>query len=199
MSLSQAVVDDALHLLGQLLDANKSQSYGLVVCGGSALLAKRIVARVTHDVDLIALRDLDGEMFDAYPLPQELKEAAVAVAAELDLETDWLNCAAAFHLPGLEALPTFFWQDLDTRRYGVRLSVSYLGRQGQILLKFYAALNRAEARDLDDLHALSPNEQETIASLDWIFAHVPILSHRHQLPALLTHLGHEPLIESFKG
>ena len=79
-----------------------------------------------------------------------------------------------------------------------QLSVSYLGRPGQILLKFYAALNRAEARDLDDLHALGPNEQETIATLHWIFAHVPILSHRHQIAALLTHLGHEPLVESFK-
>jgi hypothetical protein len=198
MNLSREVIEDALSLLGQLLDATKSRSYGLVVCGGSALLAKRIVTRVTHDVDLIALRDLDGEIFDAYPLPHELKEAAESVAAELDLESDWLNSAAAFHLPGLHALPPFFWQDLDSRRYGERLSVSYLGRSGQILLKFYAALNRAEARDLDDLQALGPNEQETIATLHWIFAHVPILSHRHQLSTLLTHLGHDLLIDRYK-
>jgi hypothetical protein len=76
--------------------------------------------------------------------------------------------------------------------------VSYLGRSGQILLKFYAALNRAEARDLDDLQALGPNEQETIATLHWIFAHLPILSHRHQLSTLLTHLGHDLLIDRYK-
>ena len=78
MNLSREVIEDALSLLGQLLDATKSRSYGLVVCGGSALLAKRIVTRVTHDVDLIALRDLDGEMFDAYPLPHELYQNPIA-------------------------------------------------------------------------------------------------------------------------
>ena len=198
MELHLQNLEKALQLLGKLLAIHKREPFWLVICGGSALLARQIISRSTHDVDVLALRDLEGGVDLAYPLPEALKQAARQVAEELDLEPNWLNSAASLHFPDLRLLPASLWQELDTRVYSDFLKVSFVTRNGQILLKLYAALNRAQARDFDDLSALSPDSTETANALRWLLTKLPVLTHRDQLPALLTHLGHGHIIPEFQ-
>ena len=198
MELHLQNLEKALQLLGKLLAIHKREPFWLVICGGSALLARQIISRSTHDVDVLALRDLEGGVDLAYPLPEALKQSAGQVAEELDLEPDWLNRAASLHFPDLRLLPASLWQELDTRVYSDFLKVSFVTRNGQILLKLYAALNRAQARDFDDLSALSPDSTETANALRWLLTKLPVLTHRDQLPALLTHLGHGHIIPEFQ-
>ena len=197
MELHLQNLEKALQLLGKLLAIHKREPFWMVICG-SALLARQIISRSTHDVDVLALRDLEGGVDLAYPLPEALKQAARQVAEELDLEPNWLNSAASLHFPDLRLLPASLWQELDTRVYSDFLKVSFVTRNGQILLKLYAALNRAQARDFDDLSALSPDSNETANALRWLLTKLPVLTHRDQLPALLTHLGHGHIIPEFQ-
>jgi len=199
MELSQQNLEEALRLLGHLLATRKSAGFWLVVCGGSALLAQEIISRSTEDVDILAMRDWDGGVDRAFPMPEALKVAAAEVADELHLGGNWLNSAASLHFPDLHLLPASFWQELETREYGHYLKISFVTRSGQIQLKTYAALNRAMARDLDDLRTLAPTSVETETAVHWILDCIPVLSHRDKLPNLLTHLGHAHLISKFQG
>jgi hypothetical protein len=199
MELSQQNLEEALHLLGNLLATRKGDGFWLVVCGGSALLAQKIITRSTEDVDILAMRDWEGGVDRAYPMPAALKLAATQVADELHLGGNWLNSAASLHFPDLHLLPASFLQDLKTREYGHYLKISFVTRSGQIQLKTYAALNRAKPRDLDDLRTLGPTSVETEAAVRWVLDHIPILSHRDKLPDLLTLLGHAHLIPKFQG
>ena len=199
MELSQQNLEDALRLLGNLLATRKGAGFWLVVCGGSALLAQEIISRSTEDVDILALRDWNGGVDRAFPMPEALKVAAAQVADELHLGGNWLNSAASLHFPDLHLLPASFWQELQTRDYGPYLKISFVTRSGQIQLKIYATLNRAKPRDLDDLRTLAPTSVETEAAVFWVLGHIPVLSHRDKLPDLLTHLGHAHLIPTFQG
>lgn len=198
MELNQQNLTDALRLLGNLLAARKTEAFWLVVCGGSALLAQQIISRSTHDVDVLALRDWDGGVDGAHPMPEKLMKAALQVAEELNLSTNWLNSASSLHFPDLNLLPVSFWQQLDTHEYGDSLKISFVARAGQIQLKIYAALNRAKPRDLDDLRALAPNSDETEAAIRWVLDQKTTLTHRDKLPELLNHLGHAHLIPTFQ-
>jgi hypothetical protein len=199
MDLSQQNLQEALRLLGNLLAARKGAGFWLVVCGGSALLAQEIISRSTEDVDILAMRDWEGGVDCAFPLPEALKEAAGHVADELHLGGNWLNSAASVHFPDLHLLPASFWRELETRDYGHYLKISFVTRSGQIQLKTYAALNRAKPRDLDDLRNLAPDSAETEAAVRWVLDNIPVLSHRDKLPDLLTHLGHAHLIPTIQG
>ena len=199
MELSQQNLTEALQLLGNLLAAQRGEEFWLVVCGGSALLAQQIVSRSTHDVDVLALRDWNGGVEGAYPMPENLMKAASQVADELKLDGNWLNSASSFHFPDLHLLPASFWQELETREYGDYLKISFVTRSGQIQLKTYAALNRAEPRDLNDLRALAPTSAETETAVRWVLDKMPVLSQRAKLPEILTHLGHAHLIPTFQG
>lgn len=198
MELGQKNLGEALQLLGDLLAAQKGSAFWLVVCGGSALLAQNIISRSTLDVDILAMRDWEGGIDRAIPLPEALKEASAHVADELHLSGNWLNSAVSLHFPDLHLLPALFWQKLETREYSHYLKISFVTRSGQIQLKTYAALNRAKPRDLDDLRTLAPTSTETEAAIHWTLDHFPVLSHRDKLPDLLTHLGHAHLIPTFQ-
>jgi hypothetical protein len=187
----------ALNLLGELLADGASPPVWLVVGGGSALLIQRLSSRPTKDVDVMALRELEGKVISAYPLPTAVKDAAAQVAVELRLESDWLNGAASLHGFDLALLPTSFWQDLDTREYGQTLKVSFIGRLGLILLKLSAALNRDQRRDIEDLQSLNPTSAETMESLRWVLQHLHGSTTHPKLHPLLQELGHADLIPAF--
>ena len=119
MELSQQNLEEALRLLGNLLAIRKGAGFWLVVCGGSALLAQEIITRSTEDVDILAMRDWDGGVDRAFPMPEALRVAAAEVADELHLGGNWLNSAASLHFPDLHLLPASFWQALETRDYGI--------------------------------------------------------------------------------
>jgi hypothetical protein len=198
MELTDQILDKALGLVGEILAARKRDYFHLVVCGGSALIANKIVSRATHDVDVLARRNLDREIFSAHPLPDALVQAAKDVAGELGLRENWLNSAVSFHFPDFHTLPHSFWIQMETRDFGDWLRVDFIPRPGQILLKFYAALNRAEPRDFDDLKALAPDAAETTDGLHWVLRSISGLTHRDRLPDLLHFLGHDDLLRAFE-
>jgi hypothetical protein len=190
--LSENLLHEALTLLGDLLEES-SIPISLVVAGGSALLAQKITSRTTHDVDVIAL---DGGDTRAHPFPEVLTTAASEVAKELQLDSNWLNISISLFL-GRDQLPELIWWSFDTRAYGPCLRVSYIKRDGLILLKIYAALDRDEPRDLTDLTALQPGEEETLRHVDWILEEILGQTTHPKLPAVLTHLGHAHLVSRY--
>lgn len=182
--LDQNIVHESLTLLGELLAERRARPLHLVVSGGSALLAAEIVSRTTHDVDVIAMRgEVDGDVIGAHPLPEFLKECAREVAEEKGLRPNWLNAATALLMIDLHRFPADFLGDLIERSYGDWLRVSFIGRSGQIYLKFYAAVARSEARDLGDLHALAPDATEAERTARWLIEEEVIST--GQIPGLL--------------
>ncbi len=202
--LDHDIVHESLSLLGELLAGRRVRPLHLVVSGGSALLAAEIVSRTTHDVDVIAMRgEVDGDIVDAYPLPDFLKECVRQVAEEKRLRPDWLNAATAMLMIDLRRFPSGFLADLVERSYGDWLRVSFIGRSGQIYLKFYAAAARSEARDLEDLQALAPDAAEAERTVRWLVEEELVSrGHLPRLLDLLRKLGHHdlvPRIEALAG
>ena len=195
--MNESALNSALELLGESLAEESRMPFWLVVGGGSALLAQRLGTRQTKDVDVIALREWEGNVVQAYPLPLALKRAAGLVAEELRLDPNWLNGAASLHAPDFRQLPSDFWEELQTRDYGANLKVSFIGRQGLLLLKFAAALNRDQRRDIEDLLQLNPDPPEVEKVVRWLLRN-QYESHSHpKLPNLLREIGHADLISEF--
>lgn len=199
MKLTDQTLEKALSLVAELLAHRKEESFHLVVCGGSALIAGRMVTRATNDVDVLASLSFDRELSVAYPLPPALARAAREVAEELGLRENWLNGNASLFFPDLKLLPQWFWQEVERHDFGEWLRVDFISRRGQILLKGYACLNRTEARDFSDLKALAPDAGETVAALRWVLRSISVLEHRDRLPELLHFLGHEDILPDIQG
>src|SRR2546430_7344342 len=84
-------LDRALGLLGELIAVRGHPLQHFVVCGGSSLLALRLVKRTTtQDVDILARMGPDG-MVTPRPLPNWLVDAASDVGKQLDLPNEWFN------------------------------------------------------------------------------------------------------------
>jgi hypothetical protein len=195
--MNEANVIAAFELLDDFLSAGNSAPVWLVVGGGSALLVQRLSTRQTKDVDVMALRELEGNVISAYPLPDAVKHAAAKVAEELRLDPEWLNGAASLHGFELSTLPFWFWQELDTREYGRNLKISFIGRKGLILLKLSAALDRDQRRDIEDLACLKPSSAEVEELLRWVLRNLHETTTHPKLPSLLQELGHADLIPGF--
>lgn len=169
--LDRDLVHDALSLLGEVLRARGEPPLHLVVSGGAALLAAGLVTRVTNDVDVIARRgEVDGEVFAAHPLPAQVKEAVADVARELDLRPNWLNAATGALMIDLARFPPDFLADTVEKEYGPNFKITYIGRPGQLYLKFYAAVARDEPRDLADLRAMRVTPAEALRIGIWMLA-----------------------------
>ena len=100
----------------------------------------------------------------------------------------------------LRRFPADFLTDLVDRSYADWLRVSFIGRAGQIYLKFYAAVARNEARDLADLKALAPTETEVDRAARWLVdeevvskAEVP------RFARIVSELGHYGLISRIEA
>lgn len=183
--------DQALALLGEVLESRRAAPCHLIVCGGAALRATALVSRVTKDVDVLASRgQVDGEISSAWPLPEALKEAVADVAAELGLPANWLNASTSLLIGPLHELPPRVWSDLQDRSYGPSLRISFIGRAGQIPLKLHAAVARREARDLDDLKALAPDADECGRAAGWLRRTELDAAGDRRLQEILTSLGH---------
>lgn len=94
-------LERALKLLAGHLRLAKTPPVNLVVCGGAALLARRLHLRTTQDVDVLALLDSEAHLHSPLPLPGYLLEAARDVADTLGLPGDWLNNAPSADAAGL--------------------------------------------------------------------------------------------------
>jgi len=176
-----------LRLLEERLRIVGTTQLALVVCGGSALIATKLVARTTQDVDIVCLMSPNGDLLDPEPLPHELLEAASVVARNLSLPEGWLNCGPAdlFRM----GLPQGFADRLEAHRIGPCLTVHFIGRLDQIHFKLYAAVDRG-GYHITDLLALKPSEAEIELAARWSMTHDVSEGYAMMLKQLLGEIGY---------
>ncbi len=120
--------DRLIELLGKVdAQLGDGEPIRVVACGG-AVLALRYDFRITNDVDIIS-----------EPFPDELKQAARAVAERHGLQDQWVNDAAKISIPKLA--PRF-----ETIYQGRRLEVLSPGPRFLLAMKLAAGRDR----DLED-------------------------------------------------
>lgn len=150
------------------MDAERTPEIRIVVSGGAAMIATKIIERSTADIDVFAQRELEGDLIPGHPLPEWFVLLVDRVAARENLPRNWINATTSLVGGGLSLLPPRVLQQLDEREYGSRLKVGFLSRQAQILLKAHAIIGRDERRDASDFRALAPDESELAEALSWL-------------------------------
>lgn len=195
--LTKESLEQAFKLLAGRLDAMQTGSVGLVVCGGSALIATGLRQRTTQDADIVALMDEAGRLTSPAPLPAFLLNAAAQVARDLGLQQNWLNNGPSQDEGGLfqMGLPAGFADRLSKRVFGPRLTVCFIGRLDQIHFKLYAAADQRNPTHMDDLRALRPTDAELESAARWAMTHDVSPGFRWVLWELLKEMGHEAVAE----
>lgn len=191
MLIDSRSLDSALTLLEGRLGLNGSLPVGIVVCGGSALIATGLVSRTTKDVDIVALVDESGALLSPAPLPEALSVAAREVALALELDENWLNNGPSSDDGGLfqAGLPKGFSLRLHKKEYGPQLTVYFIDRVDQIYFKAFAAADRA-GYHVDDLMALNPSPDEMEQAAMWALTHDPSDGFRIIMKSMLEQLGY---------
>lgn len=197
VELTKETIERAFKLLSGRLDLMQSESVGLVVCGGSALIATGLRQRTTQDADIVALMDASGKLVNPEPLPSFLLDAAAQVARDLGLNENWLNNGPSHDEGGLfqMGLPAGFADRLTQRVFGPRLTLYFASRLDQIHFKLYAAADQKDPTHMDDLRALRPTDAELEAAARWTMTHDVSESFRWVLRELLKEMGHESVAE----
>ncbi len=186
-------IAEMLQALGMHLSRQPGPIVSIVVCGGAALNAGGFIDRPTKDVDVVAMLTSSGEAVHAEPLPDEVVEARARVAIDFGAPETWLN-AQTSALLDTGSLPPGFADRFRTISYGPRLVVNFLGREDLIALKLASLAGRQIPRDLQDLEALGPNEEELERAVEWIYSHFSGEGFLVDLKWALGRLGHEDLI-----
>ncbi len=186
-------IDQALELLGSLLEADEVPPIELVVCGGAALSLSGLHRRTTKDVDVVALFDAARRQFTSpEPLPGLLLIRVSSVAEELELPGDWLNNGPSRDAGGLYqmGLPEGMADRLIKRDYGRCLTVHLISRVDQIHFKFYAAVDQPSSYHTSDLRILGPSSEEIESALHWAVTHDVSESFLAEARKLLTYMGY---------
>ncbi len=195
--LNSEALSEAMGLLSQLLDRRGAPTYRLIVCGGSALIATRMIPReTTKDVDVVAMLDANEQLIDPAPLPADLPAAAADVAAAMGLPANWLNNGPSPGDGGLYrlGLPEGFVDRLIRRDVPPKLVVYFIGRLDQIHFKLYAAADRG-GYHVSDLLALKPADGELVAAARWTMTHDVSEGYRIGLKQTLRKLGYETVAD----
>jgi hypothetical protein len=160
-----------LESLGDLLKA-RGQSYVCVAAGGASLAALGVLERVTGDVDVMAVRDRNGNLVLApAQFPDFVATAIDEVAHELNLPRDWMNTQMAASLRA--GMPPGFAERLAWRAFG-GLTIGFVGRKDLIALKLEAASDdpphgRTDVH-LGDLVTLKATNDELDEAAHWVLA-----------------------------
>lgn len=192
-------INEILALLGERLDQTGADPIRIVVSGGAALIATGVITRGTHDLDILATRsEVDGEIFRSWPLPDYFQEAILEVAEALELSPNWANAMTSLLMVDLTALPPQVWSSIETQEFGSSLTVDFIGRDGQIYLKAWAAFGRREERDISDLRAMNVSEKEASEILEWMVKEELISPfHQERISEVMKQIGHENVVPRF--
>ncbi len=167
MDIDLVSLEQALDILGQLLQ-DRQQHCEIVAIGGGSLLLLGLISRTTKDLDLVALIEED-ELVSANPLPHFLLHAIKETGKALELGDDWINTGPASLLE--MGLPPGFNSRIQTRFFG-GLTLHLASRIDQICFKLYAAVDQGHlSKHFADLKLLNPNAQELLFAKDWCIGH----------------------------
>lgn len=173
MSLAPEMLTELLSALGEHLSAAGAAPVELVVCGGTAMNVLGFVRRPTRDVDVVALWSPAGEGAGAFqwatPLPESVVQAGAKVAADYELDADWINDGPASLLQF--GLPEGCERRLVRHVFGDALTVHFLAREDMICLKLYAWADVGAVRHGQDLRALAPTMEEWRRAAAWVLVH----------------------------
>lgn len=173
--------------------------FGLVVCGGAALIVAGLIRRVTADVDVLALaHDQTAQPLATLEpiteLPPELLSAASDVGRDLGLDPNWLNAGPAKRLSEI-GLPAGIEHRLTHRKYGSSLVVYFLHRLDQVHLKLFASMDPSSGvRHMSDLIELSPTRDEAATAARWLLSRTTSQDFRKKLAETLERLSHEDVL-----
>lgn len=176
----------ALAALGRKLDEHATDSVSLLICGGAALNISGLLMRLTADVDVLGDVNAEGELGE---MPDWILALAEEVAADMGLDTRWLNDAAAS--VAAIGLPSGILSRASRRRFGQRLEVAITARIDLIALKCFAALNPGVGeKHLGDLVDLNPTPEEMSFACDWLLDRPTSEEFRGAVRHLCDVLGH---------
>jgi hypothetical protein len=142
---------DIIPLFDRYLSERRLAFSGVAI-GGAALSVLGIVERTTRDVDILEPA-----------IPGDVLDAARAFAAKHGLAEDWLNVGPASLV---QHLPDGWRRRLQPLYSGKSLVLSTLGRIDLIRSKLWATCDRM--RDVEDLVALNPTDDEVHLAADWV-------------------------------
>lgn len=181
-------LNEAMSLLGALLE-ERGQQVGVLVIGGGSLLLLGVIERPTKDIDIVGLQTADGYR-KAEGLPAFLTTAVQEVGAVLDLGEDWFNCGPAdlFEL----GLPSGLEDRVRVLTFG-GLEVHLPAIEDLVCFKLYAAVDQGERSKhfLVDLPALAPTREQLLNAARWTRTHDPSSGFRGELQRILGLLGVE--------
>ncbi len=167
MKIDLTSLEEALTVLGQLLE-DRGHYYEIVAIGGGSLLLLKQIKRPTNDLDLVALIK-DHQLISADPLPKALIRAAGDVGQALELGNDWLNTGPASLLE--MGLPPGFVNRLHTRHFK-GLTIHLADRFDQICFKLYATVDQGpKSKHFTDLMTLTPSTDELKQAKNWCITH----------------------------
>ena len=183
----------ALESLGEVL-AFRHLAADIAIIGGSALLLRDLSSRVTRDVGVVAFVD-GSDLIDAKDLPTQFLDAIRDVAADLDLDPDWINTGPAGLLEF--GLPDGFLERCETIRFG-GLTVRVADRFDQIHFKLYASADQGpRSKHVTDLEILHPSKDELHTAGQWCRTHDPSPGFAESVLAVIKHLdSDEPSADS---
>lgn len=194
-SLNRTSIDRVLGLLGERLEQTAIPPITMLVCGGASLIATRMVSRLmTKDIDVLAFVRDDAVLDKAKPFPALLDRCVAEVAAMLQLPEHWINPGPTSLLDA--GLPEGLMDRLaETRRYGQKLTVLFIGRLDQICFKVFAAADAGPGRHLEDLRELNPASDEMERAARWVMQQDPSEDFRLMLKTMLRKIGYEQASE----
>jgi len=123
-----------------------------IAIGGAALVVLDIIQRATRDIDLLETE-----------IPEPIAKAAREFASMHGLSENWFNAGPA---DLLRNLPPTWKTDLQPLYAGESLILKTLSRLNLIRTKFWAMCDRM--RDVDDLVAIDPCDEEIEMAVDWV-------------------------------
>ena len=189
MFRSRAQIEEALTRTGRCLALADAGEHALLVCGGSALNLAGLLNRPTRDVDVLGLvKGVKAAYVVEELLPEEVTKAAERVAWDLNLPNDWLNDSALeVHRLGL---PAGILRRANRREYGPCLTVYVIGRQDQVALKLYAAIDaKAGQRHFKDLAGIEPTLVELDSAVHWLLDRETSAPFRRAVSTICAALG----------
>lgn len=108
----------------------------------------------------------------------------------LQLPRAWLNTGPTDLLDA--GLPDGLMERVaETRPYGSKLTVIFLGRLDQICFKVYAAADAGPGRHLEDLRELNPTPAEIEMAARWVVTQDPSDGFRAMLKDMIRKIGYE--------